>query len=164
MEKNPRRVIEDPPIARALFADVRWSWISLLLRIYVGYSWLTEGINKAKTPGWIGDNAGVFLTKWISAALLKTQGAHPDVQRWYGRFLSAAVLPHAIFWSYIVTFGEVCVGIGLILGLFTGIAAFFGTTMNASYLLAGNRKYGSNTVRFRNITGTRLENGRLVGH
>jgi thiosulfate dehydrogenase (quinone) large subunit len=36
-----------------------------------------------------------------------------------------------------VTYGEICVGIGLILGIFTGIAAFFGTTMNASYLLAG---------------------------
>jgi thiosulfate dehydrogenase [quinone] large subunit len=69
--------------------------------------------------------------------LTKTEGAHPDVQGWYGAFLANVVLPHAAFWSYAVTFGEICVGIGLILGLFTGIAAFFGTVMNASYLLAG---------------------------
>ncbi len=74
---------------------------------------------------------------WVTKALAKTAGAHPDVQGWYGAFLSAVVLPHTAFWSYAVTCGEFCVGLGLILGLFTGIAAFFGTTMNASYLLAG---------------------------
>ena len=129
--------IKDPPIARALFGDVRWSWIWLVLRLYVGWTWLSEGIDKATTPAWIGAQSGSFLTLWIGKALLKTQGAHPDVQGWYGWFLSAIVLPHAAVWSYIVTFGEIGVGAALILGLFTGIAAFFGTTMNASYLLAG---------------------------
>jgi thiosulfate dehydrogenase [quinone] large subunit len=73
----------------------------------------------------------------VEGALQKTHGAHPDVQGWYGQFLATLVLQHAAFWSYIVAFGEICVGLGLILGIFTGIAAFFGTTMNASYLLAG---------------------------
>jgi len=36
-----------------------------------------------------------------------------------------------------VTFGEVAVGIGLIIGLLTGIAAFFGVFMNMNFLLAG---------------------------
>jgi thiosulfate dehydrogenase [quinone] large subunit len=129
--------IEDPPLARALFSDVRWSWIWVLLRVYVGWTWLSEGIEKAQTPAWIGANAGTFLTTWITKALAKTQGPYPDVQGWYGSFLATIVLPHAAFWSYTVTFGEIFVGIALILGLFTGIAAFFGTTMNASYLLAG---------------------------
>jgi len=131
------QAIEDPPIARALFGDVRWAWIWLIVRLYVGWDWLSEGINKAQTPSWVGDQAGAFLTKWITAALAKTQGAHPDVPGWYGWFLSAIVLPNAVLWSYVVTIGEISVGIALILGLFTGIAAFFGTTMNASYLLAG---------------------------
>jgi thiosulfate dehydrogenase [quinone] large subunit len=129
--------IDDPPLARALFSDTRWSWIWLLLRVYVGWTWLSEGINKAQTPGWTGAGAGTFLTTWVTRAVTKTQGAHPDVQGWYGAFLSHIVLPHAAFWSYCVVFGECAVGLGLILGLFTGIAAFFGTTMNASYLLAG---------------------------
>jgi thiosulfate dehydrogenase [quinone] large subunit len=129
--------IEDPPLARALFSDVRWSWIWVILRVYVGYTWLSEGIEKAQTPAWIGASAGSFLTTWITKALTKTQGPHPDVQGWYGWFLGTIVLPHAAFWSYAVTFGEIFVGVALILGLFTGIAAFFGTTMNASYLLAG---------------------------
>ena len=40
-------------------------------------------------------------------------------------------------WSYFVAFGEALVGLGLIVGLFTGIAAFFGGLMNANYLMAG---------------------------
>ena len=129
--------IEDPPFARALFGDTRWAWIWRIVRVYVGWQWLSEGLAKAQNPAWFGPEAGAFLTKWVAGALTKTQGAHPDVQGWYGAFLASVVLPHAAFWSYAVTLGEMCVGLGLILGVFTGIAAFFGTVMNGSYLLAG---------------------------
>lgn len=129
--------IQDPPIAQALFADTRYAWIWLIVRLYVGWQWLQEGIEKAQSPVWMGPHAGAFLEKWVTGALIKTQGAHPDVQWWYAAFLKAVVLPHAAVWSYAVTCGEIFVGIGLILGLFTGIAAFFGTLMNGSYLLAG---------------------------
>ena len=36
-----------------------------------------------------------------------------------------------------MSWGEFLVGMALILGLFTGIAAFFGSFMNMNYLLAG---------------------------
>jgi thiosulfate dehydrogenase [quinone] large subunit len=130
-------MIEDPPLARMLFADTRLSWIWLIVRLYVGWDWLSEGLEKAQDPGWTGPGAGTFLATWLNHAIAKTQGAHPDVQGWYGAFLTHAVLPHTAFWSYCVTAGEIAVGAGLILGLFTGIAAFFGITLNASYLLAG---------------------------
>lgn len=136
-ETSSSVIFEDPPIARALFGDTRWSWVWLVLRVYVGVEWLREGLAKASTPGWIGEHAGSFMTMWVTLALKKTQGAHPDVQGWYAAFLQHIVLPNAAVWSYAITFGEMAVGIGLILGIFTGIAAFFGTTMNASYLLAG---------------------------
>lgn len=60
-----------------------------------------------------------------------------DVTGWYASFLENAVLPNAKVFSYMVAFGEVLVGLGLILGLLTGIAAFFGAFMNASFLFAG---------------------------
>jgi thiosulfate dehydrogenase (quinone) large subunit len=131
------RTLEDPPLARALFSDTRWAWIWLVVRLYVGWQWLTEGLDKAQTSGWVGAERGAFITTWVTRALSKTQGAHPDVQGWYGGFLQTVVLPHAAFWSYAVTYGEIAVGLGLIVGLFTGVAAFFGTVMNGSYLLAG---------------------------
>ena len=47
------------------------------------------------------------------------------------------VIHNASAFSYVVSYGEFLVGIALILGLFTGIAAFFGGFMNMNYLLAG---------------------------
>jgi thiosulfate dehydrogenase (quinone) large subunit len=137
MQNVRTTAIADPPLAQALFNDTRWSWIWLLVRLYVGWQWFVEGLAKAQDPGWIGAKAGTFLTVWVTRALTKTQGAHPDVQGWYGAFLQNVVLPHTVVFSYLVTFGEICIGLALILGLFTGIAAFFGTVMNGSYLLAG---------------------------
>jgi thiosulfate dehydrogenase [quinone] large subunit len=74
---------------------------------------------------------------WATKALQKTTGAHPDVQGFYAWFLQHVILPHSAFFSYLVVAGEICVGVGLILGMFTGIAAFFGSFMNFNYLLAG---------------------------
>jgi thiosulfate dehydrogenase (quinone) large subunit len=47
------------------------------------------------------------------------------------------VLPHAAAWGWAVSLGELAVGAALVLGLLTGLAAFFGGLMNANYLLAG---------------------------
>jgi thiosulfate dehydrogenase [quinone] large subunit len=129
--------LEDPPVARTLFGEVRWAWLWLPLRLYAGYEWLTSGLGKLSNPAWTGDNAGAAVTGFVRGALEKTGGAHPDVQGWYAWFLQNVVLPNAALWSYLVTWGEILVGIALILGLFTGIAAFFGAFMNMNYLLAG---------------------------
>ena len=129
--------IEDPPIARALFADVRFAWIWLIVRLYVGWEWLSAGYGKLTSPAWMGSQAGAALTGFVNGALAKTSGTHPDVQPWYAWFLQNIVLPNTAFWSRLVSLGETLVGIALILGLFTGIAAFFGSFMNVNYLLAG---------------------------
>ena len=129
--------IEDPPLARFLFADVRLSWLWLIIRVYTGYEWLTAGWGKVTSPAWVGPQAGSALAGFVNGALAKTTGDHPSVQAWYGTFLQNVILPHTGLWSGIVAFGELLVGIALILGLFTGIAAFFGGFMNVNYLLAG---------------------------
>jgi len=46
-------------------------------------------------------------------------------------------VPHVTLFSYFVTYGELLVGIGLVLGAFAGLAAFFGAFMNLNYLFAG---------------------------
>jgi thiosulfate dehydrogenase [quinone] large subunit len=129
--------MEDSPVAKSIFGDVRFAWIWLILRLYVGYEWLTAGYGKLTSSAWTGSQAGTALTGFIKGALAKTAGAHPDVQTWYAWFLQNVVLAHASFWSYLISWGETLVGIALILGLFTGIAAFFGSIMNVNYLLAG---------------------------
>lgn len=136
---NPRKyIVTDPPFAQALFGDVRLSWIWLIVRLYVGYEWLLAGWDKIINPAWVGVKAGTALSGFLNNAISLTSGAHPAVQAWYAAFLKATIVPAAGFWSYVVAFGETLVGLGLILGVFTGIAAFFGFFMNMNYMLAGS--------------------------
>lgn len=129
--------IPEPPVSLFLFANTRMSFIWLVIRLYVGWEWLIAGWTKLHNPAWIGAKAGLGVAGFLQGALAKTAGAHPDVSGWYAVFIQNIALPHAVFFSYLVTFGEIAVGLGLILGLFTGIAAFFGTFMNLNYLFAG---------------------------
>ena len=102
--------MEDPPIAQALFKDVRWSWIWIPFRLYAGWQWLDAGYGKATNPAWVGAKAGTALSGFVKGALSKTAGEHPDVQSWYASFLQNVVLPNAPTWSYLVTAGEILVG------------------------------------------------------
>jgi thiosulfate dehydrogenase [quinone] large subunit len=131
-------IVTDPPFAVALFGDTRWAWIWLIVRLYVAYEWLLAGFGKITNSSWVGAKAGTALTGFLNNAISLTTGAHPAVQPWYAAFLKAVILPAAGFWSYVVAFGETLVGLGLLLGVFTGIAAFFGFFMNMNYMLAGS--------------------------
>ncbi len=129
--------IEEAPLSRFLFSNTKTSLVWLVIRLYVGYQWLVAGWEKIHSPVWVGNQAGPALQGFIQGALAKTPGAHSDVAGWYAWFLQHAVLPHVNVWSHCIAYGELLVGIALILGLLTGIAAFFGLFMNLNYLLAG---------------------------
>jgi thiosulfate dehydrogenase [quinone] large subunit len=129
--------IEEPKLSRFLFADTRFAWFWLAVRVYIGYEWFMAGWGKLGNAAWTGTSAGAAITGFLNGALQKTAGAHPDVSGWYSYFIQHVALPNAAAISYLVTFGELAVGIALILGIFTGIAAFFGTFMNLNYLFAG---------------------------
>ncbi|HSD98305.1 MAG TPA: DoxX family protein [Patescibacteria group bacterium] len=127
----------EPFLSKWLFATPYFSWLWLLFRLYVGWEWLVAGYEKSTSSVWVGQQAGTALTGFLMGALKKTDGAHPDVSGWYGWFLQQVVLPNAATFSHMVAYGEVLVGVALILGVFTGIAAFFGAFMNMNYLFAG---------------------------
>jgi thiosulfate dehydrogenase [quinone] large subunit len=135
--KNKVIAFDDSPMAKAIFGNVNLAWLWLILRVYVGWEWVQAGWGKLTNPAWTGSKAGTALTGFINGALAKTAGAHPDVQAWYAWFLQHMVLPRAGLWSYLISWGETLVGLALILGIFTGIAAFFGSFMNVNYLMAG---------------------------
>ncbi|MFA7309463.1 MAG: DoxX family membrane protein [Candidatus Paceibacterota bacterium] len=130
-------LIEESPFSHFFTADTRSAWLWLILRVYLGYLWFEAGWEKFNNPAWVGSNAGQALTGFVNGALTKTAGAHPDVQGWYASFLETAVLPHVATWSYLVTFGEMLVGIALIVGFLVGISALFGVFMNLNFMLAG---------------------------
>jgi thiosulfate dehydrogenase [quinone] large subunit len=137
MPQETQIQIPEPAFSRFLFADTRFAWFWLIVRVYVGWQWLNAGWEKINSPLWTGAQAGVALQGFLNGALQKATGAHPDVSGWYAGFIQHAALPHTAVFSYMVAYGEVAVGVALILGLFTGIAAFFGSFMNINYLFAG---------------------------
>jgi thiosulfate dehydrogenase [quinone] large subunit len=129
--------VPEPPIARFLFADTRLAWFWAIVRIYCGWQWLEAGWGKVGNPSWTGANAGAAITGFVNGALARSTGDHPDVNETYAAFLQNFVLPHAAFFSWVIVLGEVAVGLGLIVGCLTGIAAFCGGLMNVNYLFAG---------------------------
>jgi thiosulfate dehydrogenase [quinone] large subunit len=136
MSKNNHVIIPENPVSRFLFSSTRASWIWLVVRLYVGYAWLKAGWGKVTSDAWTGSNAGAAVKGFVSGAISKAEDGG-DVSGWYAAFLENAVLPNAKLFSFMVAYGELLVGLGLILGLLTGIAAFFGGLMNVTFLFAG---------------------------
>jgi thiosulfate dehydrogenase (quinone) large subunit len=139
--KNPTtfngRTIEDPRIARFLFSDVRMSWVWLLVRVWLGYQWITASLHKITDPAWVqtGDALKGF---WISAVKLD-QGIGQIAFDWYRTFIQSLLDAQAYTWfGKLVAYGELLIGIGLVVGAFVGIAAFFGALMNWNFIMAGS--------------------------
>lgn len=134
--QNGHIVVPENPVSQFLFSSTRSAWIWLIIRLYVGYTWLMAGWHKVTADAWTGQNAGAAVQGFINGALAKAEEGK-DVTGWYATFLESVVLPNAKVFAYMVAYGELLVGLGLIVGLFTGIAAFFGGLMNVSFLFAG---------------------------
>jgi len=131
-------VSERSRVSLWLFNDTRMAWLWLVVRLYLGWEWLSAGWEKAVGGGWLGAQAGTAITGFMQGALAKTGGAHPDVQWWYAWFITHGVLAHPLIWSDVIVAGEMLVGLGLIAGCLTGAAAFFGFVMNINFMLAGS--------------------------
>ena len=131
--------IPQPALSRLIFLDPRAGWFWVIPRIYIGWIWLQYGWTKVNSPLWTGDKAGVVVRGMMNSAINKARagGEMADVSEWYAFFLEKAVLPNTELVAHLVAWGELLVGLGLIAGAVTGITAFFGLTMNISYLLAG---------------------------
>jgi thiosulfate dehydrogenase (quinone) large subunit len=127
----------EPALARFLFEDARAGRIWLLVRLYLALQWLVAGFAKLTSPDWTGDHAGAGLRAFVGTTLGQPGGQHRQVEGWYAAFLQHVVLPNAAAFGQIVTLAEVAVGLCLLLGAFTGIAAAAGIVLNSSYVLAG---------------------------
>jgi len=130
--------IPEPRIARFAFSDTRIAWLWLIVRVYVGYLWIKAAADKLGASAWTGAKAGTGLAGFLGGALKQTGGSNPAVQGWYADFLKGFVMHHVVVFSYMVAFGELAVGVALILGVVSGVSAFFGCFMNMNYMLAGS--------------------------
>ncbi|CAM3364886.1 MULTISPECIES: DoxX family protein [Saccharibacillus] len=105
-------------------------WLLTVLRVYIGYKWITGGWGKLTGGGF--DASG-----FMQGALAQAGGDHPAVQPLWASFLEHFAIPNVGLFNVLVPIGEFAVGLGLILGTFTTFAALMGMVMNFAFLFSG---------------------------
>jgi thiosulfate dehydrogenase [quinone] large subunit len=146
--------IEGPAFARYLFGNSRAGLFWLPIRLFLGFEWIEAGWHKATGTGWL-DGGTALAGFWKNAANIPEQGRPLITFEWYRDFINFLLAGHHETWfAWVITFGELAIGIGLIVGALTGIAAFFGAFMNMSFLLAGSAS--TNPVMFTLAVGVML--------
>jgi thiosulfate dehydrogenase [quinone] large subunit len=129
-------VIPDPPLAHTLFETTRFAWLWLIIRLYVGYQWLSSGWGKISGGTWAsGESLKSF---WENAVAIPEQGKPAIAVGWYRDFIQYMLDNGWYTWfADVIMWGEFLIGIALIIGALTGIAAFFGVFLNWNFIMAG---------------------------
>jgi thiosulfate dehydrogenase (quinone) large subunit len=134
---NEEIAISEPRWAHRLFHSTLTSPLWLVLRVLVGWEWLEAGWHKFNDPAW--HSGAALLGYWTRAVAIPEKGKPAITYGWYRGFLEGLISIQANEWfTYVIMFGEILVGLGMIVGCFVGIAAFFGALMNQSFMLAGS--------------------------
>ncbi|MEW6048958.1 MAG: DoxX family membrane protein [Bacillota bacterium] len=109
----------------------------MILRLWLGYQWLEAGLHKVVDPKWMVTGEAV-RGYWMRAAGLLPGTTRTIKYEWYETLIRwLAQSGQHVWFGKLVALGELLVGIGLILGGLTLVAAFFGALMNLNYMLAG---------------------------
>jgi thiosulfate dehydrogenase [quinone] large subunit len=129
--------IEAPATARFLLSNSRAGLLWLPIRVFLAFAWLDAGLHKVVDPAWRDGTAlGAF---WERIVVIPDEGRPPITYEWYRDFIQTLLDNGAQSWfTWLVVIGEIAVGVGLLLGILTGFAAFFGALMNMSFMLAGS--------------------------
>jgi thiosulfate dehydrogenase [quinone] large subunit len=131
-------VVQDPPLLAKLTSHPLAGLLWLPLRIWLGYQWFEAATHKISNPAWVvtGEALKGF---WAGAVKIPETGRPPISFDWYRSFLQFMLDAQAYTWfAKLVAYGELLIGIALIIGAFTGIAAFFGGFMNWNFMMAGS--------------------------
>jgi thiosulfate dehydrogenase (quinone) large subunit len=146
--------MQGPRFVRFLFYNSRAGLFWLPIRLFVGFSWLEAGWHKLTDPAWT--QGGTALQGyWERAVTIPESGRPPITYEWYASFIQFLLDNGAYTWfAWVITIGEIAVGVGLLIGALTGIAAFFGAFMNMSFMLAGSAS--TNPVMFTLAVGLML--------
>jgi thiosulfate dehydrogenase (quinone) large subunit len=118
------------------FKEPSYLWTVVILRITIGYFFFHAGWQKL-TSGFISKNVLLsILNGWVQ---------HVNAL-WYKNFLLEYALPHSTIFSYLVTYGEILVGLALIFGFMTRGTALITIIMNLNYELASGWQSGASAI------------------
>jgi thiosulfate dehydrogenase (quinone) large subunit len=108
-------------------------WLALV-RVLTGVIWLLHAIPKFVNDAAFLPPSGFFGT-YLQRGISTTVGPYHD-------FLANVVQPNAAVFAELVRFGELLVGVSLVLGLFSRVGGFFGIVLTLDYM-AGRGAIGT---------------------
>jgi thiosulfate dehydrogenase [quinone] large subunit len=130
-------VIQDPPIIVKLFNDARFAWLWTVLRLYVGWQLLSAGWAKFANPAWV-ETGEALKAFWAESLAMPTRGTHLVICPWYKTGIAFMLNGgHYVWFSRLIISAEIAVGLALIVGAFTGIAALLAAFMSWNLLMSG---------------------------
>jgi thiosulfate dehydrogenase [quinone] large subunit len=130
--------VDDPVRWRLLMGNIFFALFWLPIRFFVGRDWFSAGWHKVTDPAWV-DGGAALQSYWERAVAIPEGGRPPITYDWFRQFLQYMLDNGWYTWfAKLIAWGEVLVGLGLLVGALVGIAAVFGTVMNFSFLLAGS--------------------------
>jgi thiosulfate dehydrogenase (quinone) large subunit len=141
-----RHVIDEPKAVKWLLTSPVAAWFWLVPRLWIGWKWVQAGEHKVVDPEWV--RTGVALQSYWQRVVSVPNPGQPAISfDWYRVLIQGLLDAKAYTWlAPLTAWGEVLVGIALVLGAFSGIAAFFGAFIHWDLMLASSA--GSNPMLF----------------
>jgi thiosulfate dehydrogenase [quinone] large subunit len=132
---QPRtRILPDPEIVRDLTATVRFSWVWLAIRVYLGWDWLLDGWAKLQSSAWMSGEE-------LRIVWLRSTAADPvagSTHGWYSAVLRFLLRHGSEVWlGRAIAISETLLGIAMILGLFTAVVAVVGSLLGVNAAVVG---------------------------
>jgi thiosulfate dehydrogenase (quinone) large subunit len=146
IESAPPPANSGPPSFTARLAN--WStitlpaWVALPLRLFLGITFAYAGIQKLTDPGYFRPSA----PSYIGRQMLGFAHGTP-----LGGLLLHLVVPHATLFGGLIAWGELAIGLGVLIGVLVRPAAFFGALLSLIFFLTASWRvypyfYGSDIV------------------
>ncbi len=104
------------------------------LRIYLGIMWVMSGMEKVNT-GWLENVMMAGSTDATSSASILTL-VNSHTPGWYAWIVDNIMIPNAMLFQKMIVVTEIGIGLALIAGLFTFIAAAVAVVMNINFMLS----------------------------
>ncbi|SRR5579871_100547 len=118
------------------------AWVVLPLRLFLGVTFMYAGIQKLTDPQYFRPSAPGYIGKQIMGFATGSPI--------HGLLVNIA-LPHATLFGWLIAWGELAIGFGVLIGLLVRPAAFFGALLSLVFFLSASWRvhpyfYGSDIV------------------
>jgi thiosulfate dehydrogenase (quinone) large subunit len=114
-------------LRQSKYASIAW----LAVRVWVGCMWVQAGWSKvfgAENPYFLHNNG---------AGVAGFAGHGAAAYSWWGSIMHSFVVPNASWIAVIVAFGELAIGLGLVVGFLTRTAAVCSLLLLFTYIMSG---------------------------